>query len=61
MINFSLCKGLDCYQRVIFTEKVPLSYACYGTFHKGIEGKGGLKSVFEKKGINPYSISFSVY
>ena len=53
-----------CRRRVIFTERVPFSYACYGTFNKGAEGKGyskrvvffsnvtQLKGIFDGKGIN---------
>ncbi len=47
-----------CRRRVIFTERVPFSYACYGTFNKGVEGKEysknvtQLKGIFDGKGIN---------
>lgn len=35
--NYSYCHRR---KQAIFTEGAPLSYACYGTFYKGTEGKG---------------------
>ena len=35
--NRSYCRRQN---QVTFMERVPLSYACYGTFNKGMEGKG---------------------
>lgn len=52
IVNYYLCRGLGVFpsnknrsycrrqNQVTFMERVPLSYACYGTFNKGMEGKG---------------------